>query len=170
MYFFMFPISSEIYPENIKNIDIWFTAKVFNNHEKYTETDIFTALFSGYFIGEATGIQAPPGEVAVHCEKQSLSSSHCPFTIWQASQVNVSLASFLPSNLPCGLVLCGGAHKQSIEKTQKEKRQPWMVWTMPCSRVRLYTEQHAHKIWTVLYCNGSACCIIHKYRGVLPGL
>lgn len=59
---FLLPISSGIYPENNKNADIWFTAKVFNNHGKYTQTDIFTALFSGYFIGEATGIQAPRGK------------------------------------------------------------------------------------------------------------
>lgn len=49
------------YPANINNVDIWFTAKVFNNHEKYTVTDIFTALFSGYFTGEATGTQVPQG-------------------------------------------------------------------------------------------------------------
>lgn len=30
-----------------ENIDIWFTKKVFNIHEKYTETDKFAALFSG---------------------------------------------------------------------------------------------------------------------------
>lgn len=61
MYFFMFPSSSNIYSENIKNVDIWFTAKVFNIHKKYTDTDIFTALFSDYFKGEATGIQVPRG-------------------------------------------------------------------------------------------------------------
>lgn len=76
---------------------------------------------------------------------------------------------FLPSNLPCGLLLCGGAHKQSIEKN-KIKLQQWVALMMPCSCVRLYTKQHAHKIWTVLYCDGSACCVIHKYGGVLPGL
>lgn len=48
--------------------------------------------------------------------------------------------------------------------------QQWVDWLMPSSYVRLYTKQHAHEIWTVLYCDGSACCIIHKYGGVLPGL
>lgn len=37
------------------------TEKVFNIHDKHTETDIFTALFSGYFIGEATSVQVHRG-------------------------------------------------------------------------------------------------------------
>lgn len=58
------------------------------------------------------------GEVAMHCEKetQSLSSSHCPFTIQQAVKSSECQPHFLPSNLPCGSVLCDGAHKKSIEK------------------------------------------------------
>lgn len=98
----------------------WFTAKVFDNHEKYTVTNIFSILFSGYSICEATCVQVPGGEVEVRCEKQtqSMSASHCPFTDFHltSSQVNVSLTYILPSSLPCGLVLCGGAHKQSIER------------------------------------------------------
>ncbi len=54
----------DIYPENIKN-DIWFIAKVFSIHEKYAKTDICTALFSGYLIGEATGIQVLWGSGSV---------------------------------------------------------------------------------------------------------
>lgn len=80
----------------------WFTAKVFNNHEKYTVTNIFSILFSGYSICEATCVQVPGGEVEVHCEKQtqSMSASHCPFTDFHltSSQVNVSLTSFLQAS------------------------------------------------------------------------
>lgn len=36
---------ANIYPEDIKNIYIWFTAKVFNIHEKYTETVIHCFIF-----------------------------------------------------------------------------------------------------------------------------
>lgn len=35
---------------------------------------------------------------------------------------------FLPSNLPCGLLLCGGAHKQSIEKKTKNCSNGWLWW------------------------------------------
>lgn len=44
-----------------ENIDIWFTDMVSNKHKKYTVTDLFTALFSGYFMSEATAIQGPQG-------------------------------------------------------------------------------------------------------------
>lgn len=83
MYFLMFVPPQTSLQRTLQTLIFGFTAKVFNIHDKHTETDISTALFSGYFIGEATSIQVRRGEVAAHCEKQtqSLSSSHCPFTV-----------------------------------------------------------------------------------------
>lgn len=134
--------------ENMKKKS-WFTAKVFNNHEKYTVTNIFSILFSGYSICEATCVQVPGGEVEVRCEKQtqSMSASHCPFTDFHltSSQVNVSLTSFLqasPVVWSCVAVLISSPLKEN----KKNKRQQWTAWRMPCSCLRLYTKQHAHEI------------------------
>lgn len=85
-----------------------------------------------------------------------------------SGKVHVSLISFL-LNLPCGLVVCDGAQKRSIEKKERKKMQQ-RARMVPCSWASLYTKQHAHEIGSVLYCDGSACCIIHKYGGVLAGL
>lgn len=107
-------------------------------------------------------------EVAANCEKQtqSLSSSHCPLTIWQpVKSLSASLPSFKP---PLWFGYCVAVLISSpLTKTKRQQRTAWMV---PRSRVRLYTKQHAHKIGPVLYCDGRARCVIHKYGGVLAGL
>lgn len=75
-----------------------------------------------YFQADLFGKRRPSkifGKVVAHCEKQSLSSSHCPFTTWQAdNSVSASLPSFKPP--PCSWFLCGGTCYPSIKKKKRE--------------------------------------------------
>lgn len=115
----------------LKNWYFWFTAKVFNNHEKYTVTDVFTALL--YWWSNRHPSSSGKWQ---WCTVKNKLSPWVPHTVLSPSDKQSSPCQphFLPSNLPCGLVLCDGAHKQSVKKENSErKRQQWIASMKPCS-------------------------------------
>lgn len=120
-------------PTLIQN-GIWFTAKIFNIHEKIHWTG--RNLLS-YFQADVFGKRRPSeifGKVVAHCEKQSLSSSHCPFATWQAvNSVSASLPSFKPPSQTPVVGFCVVARvPRPLKKKKKRELQQWVaVWRCP---------------------------------------
>lgn len=123
-----FPSSTNIYPEDIKNIDIWFTAKVFNIHEKYTETDKFRCFIFRLSYRWSNRRPSSSGKWQCTLKSSLLSSSHCPFTIKTSSQVSVSPTSFLQTShvvCYCVVVLISGPLR---EEKKKKCSNGWIGW------------------------------------------
>lgn len=136
--------------------------------KKSTEPGVICCLIFRLIYLESDSRPRSSGRWQRTVNKQSSSSSHCPFTARQAvNSVPASLPSFKAPPVVGFLVWW---HVLPVHLKKNWTAAVGGCVAVPCSRVWLYTEQHAHEIWTVLYCDGGARCVIHKYGGILPSL
>lgn len=147
-------------------------AKIFNICNKSTETAVICPITFRlmYLEGKSHPWSSERWQRTI---KNSEKRENCPRTLHIVlsppdKQSSPCQPHACPSNLPLWFVCVGVAPGTSPFGSTAA-----MGGRVPTPPVRpgcLYAEQHAHEIWTVLYCNGGAGCVIHKYGGVLASL